>query len=53
MKVKPEMYSSKSPLTTHILDVSKGKPAANVPLTLCTLSKEGTWQKLSQRYKIN
>ena len=38
----------RSPITTHILDVSKGKPAANVTVELEILSGK-KWKKLSSK----
>lgn len=36
-----------SQITTHILDISRGAPAKNVPITLSYL-KEGQWQVISK-----
>src|SRR4029077_14904378 len=36
-----------SDITTHVLDVSIGKPAAGVPVTL-EIEKAGTWKELSR-----
>lgn len=38
----------RSPITTHILDVALGKPAANVPVELEMLSGK-TWKKMSAK----
>lgn len=38
----------RAPITTHILDVALGKPAANVPVDLEIL-KGKTWKKLSTK----
>ncbi|REL27609.1 hydroxyisourate hydrolase [Thalassotalea euphylliae] len=38
---------SRSPITTHILDTSNGKPARNVPVTLLQLDENTQqWQSL-------
>ena len=37
----------KSPITTHVLDTSRGMPAAGVPVTLARHS-DGDWQTLGQ-----
>lgn len=34
-----------SPITTHILDTAKGKPAAGVPIKISILSN-GSWQQI-------
>ena len=33
-------------ITTHILDVSKGKPASGVPVTLAHFAEENIWHEL-------
>jgi 5-hydroxyisourate hydrolase len=37
-----------SPITTHVLDVSRGMPAAGVAVTL-ECHRDGDWQMLGQR----
>ena len=39
--------SPSSQITTHVLDVSQGRPAANVSVTL-EVSAGGTWKELSR-----
>jgi len=41
------MQTPKSPVTTHILDTSRGKPAANIVVTLETRSANQIWIPLS------
>jgi 5-hydroxyisourate hydrolase len=36
-----------SPITTHVLDTAKGKPAAGVPVTL-EFQAQGNWKLLAQ-----
>ena len=36
-------------ITTHILDVSIGKPAAGVAVSLSHQKSDGAWEKISQR----
>ncbi len=36
-----------SDITTHVLDVSEGRPAAGVPVTL-EIEKAGSWKELSR-----
>ncbi|MBC7543583.1 MAG: hydroxyisourate hydrolase [Candidatus Sericytochromatia bacterium] len=36
-----------SPITTHVLDTSSGRPAAGVPISLAKLGSDGTWQELA------
>jgi len=36
--------SMKSPLTTHVLDISRGQPAAGVAVRLELLETSSTWQ---------
>lgn len=35
-----------SPITTHVLDTARGKPAAGVPITLDVRAPDGTWKRL-------
>jgi 5-hydroxyisourate hydrolase len=35
-----------SPITTHILDTARGKPAAGVPVTLDVRAPDHTWKRL-------
>ena len=37
---------TKSPITTHVLDVSKGRPAAGVPVMLELYAGKGRWKRL-------
>lgn len=37
-----------SAITTHILDISRGRPASDVPVVLERLSDEGEWQELGR-----
>lgn len=37
-----------SAVTTHILDISQGKPAAGVPVELELLSEDGEWKMLGR-----
>ncbi len=39
-----------SPITTHILDTSLGRPAADVPVRLDVLGPAGTWSELASGY---
>jgi 5-hydroxyisourate hydrolase len=42
--------SSRSPITTHVLDTARGRPAAGVPVTLSRLLDEGggeRWEQLA------
>ena len=39
--------SQRSPITTHILDVSRGRPAQGVPVTLSRRS-EGGWTAIAE-----
>ncbi|MEO5969201.1 MAG: hydroxyisourate hydrolase [Bdellovibrionia bacterium] len=41
------MKTSKSPVTTHILDTSRGRPASSVTVTLETQSPDRVWTHLS------
>ena len=36
-----------SPLTTHVLDTTSGRPAAGISVQLERLSKSGAWKNLS------
>jgi 5-hydroxyisourate hydrolase len=38
----------KSPITTHVLDVSRGKPAAGISVTLEIRGTDGAWQVLGE-----
>ena len=38
----------KSPITTHILDTTRGKPAQGVPVFLEMETREGVWERLAQ-----
>jgi 5-hydroxyisourate hydrolase len=38
----------RSPITTHVLDVGRGLPAARLDVTLEILDSSGGWQKLGQ-----
>jgi 5-hydroxyisourate hydrolase len=38
----------KSPITTHVLDVGRGRPAAGVPVKLERLLPHGGWEPLGQ-----
>ncbi|KAI0226771.1 5-hydroxyisourate hydrolase [Lamellibrachia satsuma] len=46
LQAKPTMASG-SPLTTHVLDTAKGRPAQNVPITLFRQTASTQWQHLS------
>ena len=37
----------KSPITTHVLDTSLGRPAADVPVVLALREASGSWQELA------
>lgn len=37
-----------SPITTHVLDVSKGRPAADVPVVLERHVSAGNWKELAR-----
>ena len=37
----------KSPLTTHVLDTTSGRPAAGISVQLARLSESGAWTNLS------
>lgn len=39
--------SARSPITTHVLDTSRGRPAAGVPVTLCWEIGPDSWQRLA------
>eukprot|EP00048_Salpingoeca_helianthica_P001966 m.53380 g.53380 ORF g.53380 m.53380 type:complete len:132 (+) comp11823_c0_seq1:1170-1565(+) len=41
----PAMAAAKSPITTHILDTARGRPAANVPIALFRLDG-ATWKQI-------
>ena len=38
----------KSPITTHVLDTGRGKPAAGVPVVLEMKEKSGQWKELAR-----
>ncbi len=40
----------KSPITTHVLDTSKGKPASGVPVILEKKEKSGQWKEMANRH---
>ena len=35
-----------SPITTHVLDTARGRPAAGVPVTLDVRAPDGSWKRL-------
>jgi len=37
-----------SPITTHVLDTSLGKPARNLPIKLFYMTKDSTWAVIKQ-----
>ncbi len=37
-----------SPITTHVLDTSRGRPAAGVPVALAAQAANGEWQTLAE-----
>jgi len=37
-----------SAITTHVLDTARGRPAADVPITLDCQTSNGTWSRLGQ-----
>lgn len=39
--------SARSPITTHVLDTSRGRPAAGVPVSLARANADGSWQSLA------
>jgi 5-hydroxyisourate hydrolase len=39
---------NKSPITTHVLDTSAGRPAAGVAIELFQKAANGVWQRLGQ-----
>src|SRR5690606_2523034 len=41
--------SSRSPITTHVLDTSVGRPAANLPVTLSREIDGQRWELLAER----
>ena len=41
------MKTSKSPITTHILDTSRGRPASDIAVTLEAQSADHVWTPLS------
>lgn len=38
----------KSPITTHVLDTSTGKPASGVPVVLEFQEKSGAWKEIAK-----
>ena len=40
--------SATSPITTHVLDTSIGRPAAGITVTLEHLTGENRWQKIGE-----
>ncbi len=42
------MADLRSPITTHVLDVSRGRPAAGVPVKLERSLPDGGWEPLGQ-----
>lgn len=36
----------KSPITTHVLDIASGRPAAGVPVRLDRRNADGSWERL-------
>ena len=38
----------KSPITTHVLDVMKGKPAAGISVILETQQADGKWEQIGR-----
>jgi 5-hydroxyisourate hydrolase len=40
--------NAKSPITTHVLDVSRGKPAVGIAVRLETLQANSIWQVLGE-----
>lgn len=41
--------STRSPITTHVLDTSVGRPAAGVPVTLSREAPNDGWELLAER----
>lgn len=41
------MTDASSPITTHVLDTARGKPAAGIPVSL-HLQSHGNWQELAR-----
>jgi 5-hydroxyisourate hydrolase len=37
-----------SPITTHVLDISRGRPAEGVALVLCRQNSAGAWLELAR-----
>jgi 5-hydroxyisourate hydrolase len=37
-----------SPITTHVLDVARGKPAAGVPIVLAAREANGGWREIGR-----
>jgi 5-hydroxyisourate hydrolase len=42
------MTASKSPITTHVLDVSRGRPASGLEVILEIAGGGGTWRELGR-----
>ena len=38
-----------SPITSHVLDLARGRPAAKLPLRLDVLDAQGGWSTLAER----
>jgi 5-hydroxyisourate hydrolase len=41
------MRNRSSPITTHVLDTARGRPAAGIPVSLC-LQEDEKWQELGR-----
>jgi 5-hydroxyisourate hydrolase len=41
------MTNHRSPITTHVLDTARGRPAAGIPVSL-HLQSAGSWQELAR-----
>ncbi len=39
----------KSPITTHVLDTTRGKPASSIPVILEKKEKSGEWKTMANR----
>jgi len=39
-----------SAITTHVLDLARGRPAAGIPVTLEQQRPDGTWRELAARH---
>ena len=42
------MQTNRSPITTHVLDISLGRAAAGIPVTLEHQKKSGEWEVLKK-----